>query len=735
MRVLIIPPKSNYPDAGPDIKGLPGLGVPYLAAYLRASGHEVSGLCVSYAFCDGGAKKHLEREIVRATSDFQPDAVCISGLSSDYLFVKDAVAIIRRSLPSVPVICGGGLFTADPEYVFRAIRPDFAVLGEGEQALVELLSAVASGVTQPNIPGVAYAQGSEFLSCKASDAVLSADALPVPDYDVVDIERYFSLLNHRDHHLNCRGVRAPRLLPIMGSRSCPYKCTFCFHTLGPKYRSRSIDRVFDEIQHFHELYSINVVYLCDELFSNDIPRVHRFCDLIRGSGMKLSWSCMLRVTDAEADLLKAMKSAGCTHVSWGFESASPVVLQSMQKKISPEGIRNAIQFSDAANIGVQAGFIYGDPAETVESIEETRLFNETYCNDLCVNSFYITPYPGSEVFNHCLRSGIIGDKDAYYDNIHLAPVYNMTSIPSAEFFKRVDPLVTKRFTGIRVAQRFDFENTAQSDDFGRTVFDLAATCPHCACDMSFEYPISCNGSSECVLSLFTHLELLCVDCGKRFLVPTAGLTGLKAAYEAYIAAVQDVGESCIPVIILPTIGKLAMQDHAAYGFEPHKLNVVAFMDPGGPLGMAFQGYPSLELTAENVRKYWMCEFIVAPCANPLAYVSFLLDCGIAQGRIHFLDLGPCLGAEVSERCTYDAQPKLIEQGYKGYNLVSYGGRLWGCKQSLGSMDLTQLDEDQVTRLNMSGELYVCDSLLELRQRIDSDTGVITALRLLSKLVC
>jgi len=253
MRILLIPPKSNYPQRTPSFDHV-GQALPYLAAALEASGHDVVGCNVSYRWCDDGAPATLSRLLKAAMMEARPDAVGVGGLSADYLFVRDAIDVIRSVSPDTPIISGGGLVSSDPDHVVPHLRPDYAVIGEGEQTIIELLNCLATAGDLDSVHGIVYWKDGRPVFTPARTPVDDLDMIPFPDYSLFDFETYLNLLNQYDGYFHCRTRRTPRIMPVSAARSCPFRCTFCYHTTGAKYRVRSIDKVVEEILHFHELY-------------------------------------------------------------------------------------------------------------------------------------------------------------------------------------------------------------------------------------------------------------------------------------------------------------------------------------------------------------------------------------------------------------------------------------------------------------------------------------------------
>ena len=138
-----------------------------------------------------------------------------------------------------------------------------------------------------------------------------------------------------------------------------------------------------------------------------------------------------------------MKKSGCNSISYGFESFSPIVLKSMHKPISPNEIDYAFKQTIKVGITVQANFIFGDPAETTETYMETlRYWRKNCCGQIHLN--LVTPYPGSEIYNYCVRNHLITDKKDYIEN-KLGTSMNMTAMTEAETITMYRDILLHKF--------------------------------------------------------------------------------------------------------------------------------------------------------------------------------------------------------------------------------------------------------------------------------------------------
>lgn len=521
MRILLIPPKNNYPSPWPNTTGF-GQAMPYLAASLKSAGHDVFGLNLNHQWCHGSAPLTLETSIRKAVELYQPQLIGVGGLAPDYLFVRDAVLFSRRIAPDTPIVMGGGLVTYDPEFVFDNLKPDFAIKGEGEDSLVLLVGYIERGGDISKIPGLVY-RNKEETCINRTEPPQNLDLIPFPDYAPFDIKTYLDKNNHVNNFLTHTRDN-PRILPITTGRSCPHKCTFCCHEHASTYRLRSMDNIMDEVSAFYEKYQFNILYIHDELLDVRANRAFEFFNRIKqlknDMNADFDIGCYLRVNDADSHLLSLMKEAGVTFIGYGLESGSDKVLKSMRKGSTVAKIVKALELTEKANIGIHANFIFGDVSETSETIKETIDFYHKYCSRHTVPFHYITPYPGSEIFDYCTKKQLINDRETYYKTIAFSKCgVNMTGMADEEFYDHTRPVTMHdNYNGYNASivsfEKADIETC--DDDFPfelrRSFYKISLICPHCDGNVHHIYPLRIDLGSQ---FSFNHS---CPNCHRRYAI-------------------------------------------------------------------------------------------------------------------------------------------------------------------------------------------------------------------------
>ncbi len=521
MRILLIAPKNNYYESIPRIN-IFGQGLPYIAGALKQAGNQVFGVNMSYQWCGVSPKAKWEELIRQAVSEYEPQLVGVGGLSADYPFIRDAIYFVRKYAPFVPIVCGGGIVTYDREYVFETLKPNFAISGEAEKSIVQLVDYLNHECGIEAVENVAYWKDDKPVYKPINYHNLNLDRLPLPDYDVFDYAKILDRFTQTDvfyGYIN----QHPRVMPISLGRSCPFHCTFCIHSVGEKYRTRSIDNALNEIAVFYNKYEFNILFIYDEMFSAKRERILEFCekviDLKEKHRMNFVWTCDLRVNDADRIPLREMKQAGCYYIGYGFESGSQKVLNSMKKQITVDDIKRAIDLTNKAGIGVQANLILGDPVETQETIRETLEFYNEHCLDTMVYLGHIVPYPSSELFDYCIKNRIIKNKQNYYEKsnrLSLLAQYNMTKMPDKVWFDtlyKIEWHLDKCIAKVKEASIVSCEDTNVPADpdlplpLRRSLYNIVVVCPHCQEQVSYLVPL---GKDRRII------QTACMKCNRAF---------------------------------------------------------------------------------------------------------------------------------------------------------------------------------------------------------------------------
>ena len=387
-RILFV--EAPYSYGGGDLvvgKYFP-LGIGYLASYLRSHGAQAR-------IFQAGPGDH-DAQLLSAIREFQPDMACISVMTPSYPRAAALCREIKAAHGCVTVLGGHHVSAVGTEVLAQCVHADYAVAGEGENALLALVAALRNGETDlSHVPGLVWrdADGAARQNPQA-DLITDLDALPFPARDLVDMSRY------RLHSYIDFGKRSATMIT---SRGCPFKCMFCssWLTMGSKYRFRSVENIMQEIRELTGRWGVDHIVFEDDTMTLKRERMLALCAELERMKNRPTWYCLSRVDSMDLELARAMKRAGCRMVNFGIESGSPEILKKIGKKISLDKAREAVSACDRAGLRTQCTFIVGFPYDTRETMamtwEAARVINPSIAI-----FFPLTPYPGTRVFNEHL---------------------------------------------------------------------------------------------------------------------------------------------------------------------------------------------------------------------------------------------------------------------------------------------------------------------------------------------
>lgn len=464
-------------------------GSPYISAVLKKAGFSV--FTVNLNHVDGSLDDVLE-ELINAN---QIDVVLCGGNSQDYHAVKGVFEAAGRSKDNLITICGGGLISGDPIPAMKALEVvDYGVIGEGEATVEELCSSLNKNASISSVQGIIYRENNNYIITDARPAIADIDTIPWPDYEGFDYGEY---LKHSD--IGIHGLHYNHASMFMSARSCPFNCTFCFHTIGRKYRQRSLDDFFAEVDYLLSKYEIDFFYTHDELFTRSFKRAKEFCDRIKK--YNIPWQTALRVDTITDELLEALVDANCKLISFGFESADNSILRSMEKHITVGQIEDALEKVTRSGISFSGAFIFGDKNETLETARNTIEWWKKHREyNIVMKSIFV--YPGSNLYHHALENNIIKDPVEFLKAG--CPIINVSKMTEDEFKTVMREIVLLETTGYNQAKEVELIHVEPQTSF----VNVKCKCHYCAANNNWSH-----------FRLFTTSFGTCKSCSGRQRVP------------------------------------------------------------------------------------------------------------------------------------------------------------------------------------------------------------------------
>ena len=379
--LLIYPFFKPYRDRS--VFRFPPLGVSYIAASLQKAGCDVHLLDCTF----------LQRS--EALGNALAKGAEVVGIYCMVTMVEDAVWFARHLRAHCKLLVAGGpLPTCDPEPFLEHF--DVVVRGEGEQTMKELLRAHEQGANLSTVSGIVYrtgansqVEGEERFAFTAQRPFAKAlDGIPFPARELLPNECYIQYGKKKYGY---------SITTVMSTRGCPFHCEFCSNVVyGGSYRERSPQNVLDEIEEALGL-GYDRISFADDVFTLNSGRVIRICKEIRRRGLRFQWECLGRVDALDYPTALEMKKAGCTRIYFGIESGNDRILKLMNKKITTEQARNAVEAAHRAGLQVGAFFILFYPGDTDDTVLDTLRFATSLPLDyLGLTMPY--PLPGTALF-------------------------------------------------------------------------------------------------------------------------------------------------------------------------------------------------------------------------------------------------------------------------------------------------------------------------------------------------
>ena len=350
-------------------------------------------------------------------SEYQPDIVGITCLfSSVFPVVREICKRVKKLDPNIITITGGTY----PSFMAEQLLPkepdlDLIALGEGEYTMREVIRSLRSGADLAGIDGLAWKENGGVRISPKTGFIENLDELPFPARDLLPMDKYPDIIV--PHSFSAKDKMNT---PMITSRGCPAKCTFCSSSKfwGYRFRWRSAENVLDEIGELVSKYGIKEVQFEDDNFTANKKRAKEIFRGIIDRGYKISFNMPngIAVWTMDEEMINLMKQAGGYEVTLAFESGCQEVLDNVIRK--PLDLQKAKQLTGMihkAGIHTNAFYIFGFPGETMQQMRETFKFAREVKTNMAY-FFIANPLPGTELYEKAKNEGLLPD-DFNFENL------------------------------------------------------------------------------------------------------------------------------------------------------------------------------------------------------------------------------------------------------------------------------------------------------------------------------
>ncbi len=400
--------------------------LPLSLGYLRSNlGQDSSNYDVRIFDCALHNVEPQGKALQEFLVDFKPDIVGVTAWAREAEFALSILKQAKSLVPSATTIAGGYHATLYADKVMESHREvDFLFRGEGEQTFPRFLDQFQR--TSPDytmINGLMYRDSDKGFVKNEIEYIHDLDSIAWPDYDAIDLEGYFK---HGYRHMSPKR----RHVPLIATRGCPYRCTFCSAPLsvGKRIRKHSIEYLTEQISYLYHQKNIRWFNFIDDNFTNDVEFAKELCRAvinmdIKGTGFGTPSG--VRMKKDALELWQLMKRAGWQYVIVAPESGSQRVLDKMKKDIKLETVPGVLHDIKNAGLGVMGFFMFGYPGETKQDLEKTIAFIKKNQFDY-VSMHNFQPIPGTPVYDELvsqgeIEEGILPKKFTYGERAYTPP--------------------------------------------------------------------------------------------------------------------------------------------------------------------------------------------------------------------------------------------------------------------------------------------------------------------------
>jgi anaerobic magnesium-protoporphyrin IX monomethyl ester cyclase len=377
MKILFVEKQIDYEP----------LGLLYLSSMLRQAGHEVRLAVAS------------DQDPVVVARDWHPDVLAYSVYTGSQTYYRDLNQRIRAAVDAVSVF-GGPHPTYFPEFVEEP-GVDAVCLGEGEEAILDLVAALEDGRPLSGIENWWFKDGNGGIERNAVRRPPdNLDRVPFPDRELLfDVDDY---------------TRQAGIKHFITSRGCPYDCSYCFnHALAELYRGKgrrlrqmSVARVVEEVKEVQARYPLQFVVFLDDLFIVYTDWLQELAEEFPRQ-VGLPFFCNVRANLVTPEKVALLKEAGCASVGMGLETGNAALRnQILNRNLSDEQIIEASRLIREAGIRLLTTNMLGLPGGTLAHDFETLALNHA-CRPAYANAFLYQPYPRTELGEYAREGGFV----------------------------------------------------------------------------------------------------------------------------------------------------------------------------------------------------------------------------------------------------------------------------------------------------------------------------------------
>lgn len=357
------------------------------------------------------------RNLVSELLAFNPDYIGFSIRNIDDIVADRQVFYVNKiildfiepvkKVTSVPIIIGGSGFSIFPEELMEWTNADYGITGESEVSFPHLLNCLDKGEDTTSIPGII-----SKISKSPGNSV---------QYLTRDVTKLkFSEI---DRHIDFSPYKQRGAYSIQTKRGCSHGCIYCTYPVleGVRFRRRYPVEIADEIEEAHKRLGEIMFEFVDSTFNDPAGHAEAICKEIIKRKIKIRLRTMgINPRHTSEKLFNLMREAGFTQIDATPDSASPKVLEKLDKGFKLEDIEKMALLIRRFDLPTMWFFLFGGPGEDEQTFKETMDFIDKYVNpdDLVYMTAGLRIYPKTPLYTIAVEEGkILPGQSVFYPSV------------------------------------------------------------------------------------------------------------------------------------------------------------------------------------------------------------------------------------------------------------------------------------------------------------------------------
>ncbi len=318
------------------------------------------------ASSDGNKDRDFIATVLRALAGGGVDAVGVSVMGGPQLRAAIAVSrAIRAQFPATPIIWGGHFPTIAAQAALNSPYVDYAVRGQGEETLIEVLDAIfrGEGGRVAAIAGLSWRAGEQVVHNRNRAFSSAGLARALPYHRLGDPRQYLA-----------RTYLGRRTTGYQAALGCRFRCTFC--GVAAMFRGKTAlpapERLQRDLEFLTGEFGVDSVQFYDHNFFDREADTAPLLEVL--AKFQLPWWCFARsdaLLNLSARSWALVRRSRLRMAYIGAESPSDWLLHDVRKGTSTDQTLEAVEKCRSNGVIPELSFMLAPPQDPEGETERT----------------------------------------------------------------------------------------------------------------------------------------------------------------------------------------------------------------------------------------------------------------------------------------------------------------------------------------------------------------------------